>query len=405
MHYSPRYSPQEIFDAHRGWRERHAIEVERAAPPAASFPNTRDPDRPLVIGLVSSEFRRSPTGRLLQAVIERLDRAQFFCVCYSNTYLADDLTDRLKKIAGGWRHAPYGPDGRVTTKVREDGVDILIDTDGHLYGNRLLAFAHRLAPVQMTHYGYADTTGLTTIDYRVTDAYADPVGAHTERWSREKLLRLPCVDCVYNPEGDTALSAAPAGAALPITFGSVAPTERVSSAAIELWSRVLAAVPRSRLFVATSHRDIEHETRRLKRHGIDPARLRVISRQDWPQPLALFNNIDIALDTLPYTGRATTCDTLWMGVPLITLAGQTTAQRRAVGALTVVGLDDLVTSTADEYVRVAAALADDRDRLATLRKTLRETLRHSSLCDYAGYVKELQSLWRQAWQDFCAAGG
>ncbi len=401
VHCSPRYSPQEIFDAHRAWREHHAAEIERTAPPAASLPNVRDPDRPLVIGIVSSNFRRSPTGRMLQAVLEHVDRTQFFCVCYSNTYLADDLTDHLKKQAGGWRHAPYGPDGRVVTKVREDRVDILIDTDGHTYGNRLLALAHRLAPVQMTHFGYADTTGLTTIDYRVTDAHADPVGA-TQQWSSERLLRLSRVDCVYRPEGNPpGVSEMPAGTTLPITFGCVAPTRRVSSAAIALWARVLEAVPRSRLFIATAHRDIDYEVKRLTRHGIDPARLRVVSRHDWPQPLNLFTNIDVALDTLPFAGRATTCDALWMGVPVITLAGQTPARRRGVGLLTQVGLEDLVTSNDDEYVRVAATLADDRARLAELRKTLRESALHSPLCDYAGYVRELQSLWRQAWREFC----
>jgi predicted O-linked N-acetylglucosamine transferase (SPINDLY family) len=401
LHYSPRYSPQDIYDAHAAWREHHAAEIERSARPAASFPNVRDPDRPLVIGLVSAHFRRSPTGRMLQAVIEHHDRARFFCVCYSNTYLADDLTDHLKKQAGGWRHAPYGPDGRVVTKVRDDAVDVLIDTDGHAYGNRLLAFAHRLAPVQMTHFGYPDTTGLTSIDYRVTDARADPSGT-TEQWSSEKLLRLGRADLIYSPEADVPISAMPAGATLPITFGCVAPTKRVSSAAVALWARVLEAVPRSRLFIAVSHRDTDYEVQRLKRLGIDPARLRVVSRRDWPQPLTLFNNMDVALDALPYTARTTTCDALWMGVPVITLAGQTPAQRRGAGALTQVGLGDLAVPSADEYVRVAAALAEDRARLADLRKSLRETVRNSSLCDYAGYVQELQSLWRRAWRDFCS---
>lgn len=400
MHYSDRSTPAELFDQHREWAKRHAEPVTRNIEPLA---NTRDPERPLRIGLISADFRRHPVAKFIEPVLEHHDRQQFFCVCYADVSVTDDVTERLKKHADGWRNVLGASDAQVAQKIRDDGIDVMIDLSGHTGWNRLLALARRAAPVQITQFAYPDTTGAPNIDYRITDALADPIGA-SESLHTEKLARLPRVAWCYRPHDESPIvTPGPGGANAPITFGSVNALAKLSSRTLATWARLLEAVPRSRLLILANHRNAEHYHELLRARGeIDPARVTVVPRRPAREYLDLFGNIDIALDPFPYNGGVTTCDTLWMGVPLVTLAGNAYVSRQGVSLLTNVGLSDLIAASEDDYIRTAQQLAEDRDRLVSLRKSLRDSMRQSAICDETEYTNELQSVWRDTWRTWCS---
>jgi predicted O-linked N-acetylglucosamine transferase (SPINDLY family) len=262
--------------------------------------------------------------------------------------------------------------------------------------------------VQLTWLGYANTTGLPTVDYRITDEEADPPGT-TEALHSETLLRVPgCFLCFRPPED--APPPGPAQVERPITFGSFNQRQKIGPAVVALWSRVLKAVPGSRLLLKTrgiqDHGAAAALLAQFEAGDIDPARVTVLGRlQDVENHLARYHDIDIALDTFPYAGTTTTCDTLWMGVPVVTLAGATHVSRVGVSLLKAVGLAELVARDADDYVRIAAELAADRDRLAALRQGLRERMARSPLVDAAGYARRFQALLESAWRQRRAAAG
>jgi predicted O-linked N-acetylglucosamine transferase (SPINDLY family) len=300
----------------------------------------------------------------------------------------------------GWRRIVSWSDQRLANQIREDQIDILIDLAGHTgTSDRLLLLARKPAPVQITQFGYPDTTGLLTMDYRITDELSDPPGT-TERFYTEKLARLPrCAYCYHPTEPEPRIEARPADQ--PIVFGSVNNVAKLSPPTLRTWGRILEAIPDARLAVLATSGDVERTARLLTSQGLDAARLQVLPRTPAARFLELFNLFDIALDPFPYNGGVTTCDALWMGVPVITLAGSTYVSRQGVSLLTNVGLPELVANSQDDYVAVATQLAADRDRLARLRATLRETIQKSPICDYSGYTAELQSLWREAWRAYC----
>jgi predicted O-linked N-acetylglucosamine transferase (SPINDLY family) len=397
LHYSPDIAPPQMFAEHRAWAERHADPLAAHIAPHA---NDKDPDRPLRIAFLSADFKQHPVSKFVIPVLARHDRADFHIVCYSDVEYADDITAEVQKGVDGWRRIVSWSDQRLANQIREDRIDILIDLAGHTgTSDRLLLLARKPAPVQITQFGYPDTTGLLTMDYRVTDELSDPPGT-TERFYTEKLARLPrCAYCYHPTEPEPRIEVRPADQ--PIVFGSVNNVAKLSPPTLRTWGRILEAMPDARLAVLATSGDVERTARLLTAHGIDGARLQVLPRTPAAKFLELFNLFDISLDPFPYNGGVTTCDALWMGVPVITLAGSTYVSRQGVSLLTSAGLPELVANTQDDYVAVATRLAADRDRLARLRATLRETIQKSPICDYAGYTAELQSLWRQAWRAYC----
>jgi predicted O-linked N-acetylglucosamine transferase (SPINDLY family) len=317
--------------------------------------------------------------------------------CYSAGGRPDAVTARLRDHAEHWHDIAGLDDDAACRLIRGHGLDVLVDLAGHTQGNRLGIFARRAAPVQMTALGYPGTTGLTQIDFRLVDAVTDPAGA--EAFATEKLLRLPRLHCYRPDETAPVVGALPASAAGHVTFGSFNKLGKVSEAAVLLWSAVLKAVPGARLFLK-SKALAEEATRRLTAerfaaHGIAPERLTLFG---WvPEDeghLATYGRIDIALDTYPYSGTTTTCEALWMGVPVLTLAGATHASRVSASLLTAVGLTDWITGTAEEFVAKAAAIGADVTALATLRAGLRAQIATSPLCDGAGYAAAVEAAYR-----------
>jgi len=271
--------------------------------------------------------------------------------------------------------------------------------------NRMLVFARKPAPVQVTYLGYPNTTGQTAIDWRITDAIADPVGT-TERFHTEQLLRLPRTFLCYRPYPD-----APPVGDLPadrnggrITFASFNNLSKITRRVIEGWARVLSAVPNSRLLIKAA--GVEGSPRQrliddFARHGISEDRLELVGRiADLAEHFGKYNDVDIALDTFPYCGTTTTCEAMWMGVPAVTLIGQTHMSRVGLSLLTQVGLTDLAAADLDRYVTIAAALAGDLPRLRELRRGFRDRMRASPLLDGAGVTRELEAAYREIWRNW-----
>jgi predicted O-linked N-acetylglucosamine transferase (SPINDLY family) len=398
LHYSDDVAPRELFDEHLRWAARHAAPLIAAAPP-----HSRDADlyRPLRVGFVSADFCGHPVSRFIEPVLANGDREHVTFACYSATKRPDVVTERLRALAGEWYDVVGLTDEQLAARVRADRIDILVDLAGHTARNRLLAFARKPAPIQCTHFGYPDTTGLSTVDYRMTDALADP--ASTESLQTEQLARLPIAWCYAAPADAPAVQ--PRDAQQPIVFGSVNNIVKVTPRMMALWQRILDVVPGSTLLLLTGSTETAYTAELIQRQGLDAGKVTIITPLPTRQYLELFHRIDIALDPFPYNGGVTTCDTLWMGVPLVTLAGKNYVSRQGLTLLTHVGLADLAATTPDQYVKIAVALAGDRARLTQLRGRLREKMEASPICNGRAYTAALESFYRQAWQKWCGDSG
>jgi protein O-GlcNAc transferase len=400
MHYSPRFTPQELFEEHREWGRRHADALAASITPHT---NQRDPEKIIRVGFLSGDFKAHPVAKFILPVLENHDRSKFVFACYSDTEVSDDLSAKMKSASGAWRRVVSWSDQRLADQIREDQVDILVDLMSHTGLSRLLTMARKPAPIQVTQFGYPGTTGMLTVDYRMTDALADPPG-QTEAFSTEKLARLPRVAWCYRAyEGEPRIE--DRKTTDPVTFGSVNNIAKLSADTLTTWGKLLRAVSDARLVVLATSREIDRTRDLLVNHGIDPTRLTILPRAPVAKYMDLFNLFDVALDPFPYNGGVTSCDAMWMGVPIISLAGSTYVSRQGVSLLTNVGLPDLIARDADDYIAVAAKLAADRERLAHLRLHLREMMRTSPICDYAGYTRELEGFYRTAWRKYCQSPG
>lgn len=396
LHYLPTVSPQQLLEEAKEWARRHG-----SRPGLRPLPdNDRTADRRLRVGYLSPDFRAHTLAHFIEPLLSAHDRGQFEVYCYSAVLHPDPVTDRLRKLADVWREVRDLDDDAAARLIRQDEIDILVDLSGHMAANRLLVLVRRPAPVQVQIY-YAGTTGLPQIDYRITDNYSDPPGA--EAFYTERLTRLP--DCAWldkPSDPSPAVGPLPAHSAGHITFGCLNKLVKVTDETIALWCRILGAVPGSRLMLL-SPADNPKLLQRFAERGIAADRIELIGRRSRHDYLELFNRIDIALDPFPYNGDTTTCDGFWMGVPLVTLAGQAFVSCRGVSHLGNVGLSELVAASQDEYVDIATALACDLPRLADLRSGLRGRMAGSPLMDYARYTANLEAAYRQMWRAWCGA--
>ncbi len=390
-----------LIEAHRAWSAVHA-----AARESQPFGNSPEPGRRLRVGYVSPDFRVHSVEWFIAGPLACHDRTGYDVYCYANVPKPDGTTERLRALGVTWRNVHGVSDDDAEKMIREDNVDVLVDLTGHTSDNRLTLFARRLAPVQVTWLGYPNTTGMTAMDYRLTDAWADPPGI-TDAWHTEQLVRLPRIFLCYTPSPDApAVSAPPFREGGSITFGSFNTLPKLSPAAVATWSAILRAVPGSRLILkSTALQEAETRARiedRFSASGVAPERVKLYARfPAQADHLRLYAEMDIALDTFPYNGTTTTCEALWMGVPVITLAGGLHAGRVGVSLLNQIGLEELIAHDADEYVRIAVSLASDPGRMADLRQGLRERMRTSALCDAAGFTRDLEAAYREMWRQWC----
>lgn len=397
--YHPDYSAEALYEAHRQWARRFADPLTAAAPPHG---NDRSPDRRLRVGYISPDFRQHVVGRNFLPLIAHHDRRDFEIYAYSQSDTHDELTARIRAGFDHWREIVPMGDEQVADLIRADRIDILVDLAQHTGGNRLLVMARKPAPVQVAHMGYPATPGLKAMDYRFTDVHLEPPELG-DALSSERPVRLAsfwCFDPIEEapPAGDL-----PALSAGRVTFGSLNATHKVTQPTIELWAKVLHAVPASRLLLLTGRPNDQNrdQLERFERLGVSASRIVFRSKRPRDLYLKIYGEIDIGLDTFPYNGHTTSCDAFWMGVPVITMAGRTSVGRAGVSLLRNLGLEDLVARTPEQFVRIAADLADDLPRLANLRRGMRDRMRTSPLMQYEAYARSIESAYRQMWRAWC----
>jgi predicted O-linked N-acetylglucosamine transferase (SPINDLY family) len=404
LHYQAGIDPIEILAESRRFAERHAPPPGGLTPTVTSLPLE---GRRLRVGYVSPDFREHPVAFFLEPILASHDRRRFEIFCYANVSRPDEVTERLRRCADHWRSLVGLSDAQVADVIRGDDIDVLVDLAGHTGGNRLGAFARKPAAVQASYLGYLGTTGLPAMDYYITDAHADPPGS-AEVYYQEELIHLPeCAFCYAPGPAPSPSEEPPAERSGRVTFGCLNNLAKASEEVLGVWSRVLAAVPGSWLGLpaGAGRAATERVRETLARYGIAPERLlfagSTATRFDY---LELYHAIDIALDPFPYNGVTTTCDALWMGVPVISLAGRMGASRQGVRFLRSVGLGEFVAETPEEYARIAAELAGDLSRPATLRSTLRERMSRSPLMDARRLTRDLEAAYHTMWAKALASG-
>jgi predicted O-linked N-acetylglucosamine transferase (SPINDLY family) len=385
---------------HAEWNRRHAQPLTRAA---ASHDNDRSPGRKLRVGYVCGLFRDHVLGRYLLPLLRAHDPAAVEVIAYSNNARNDALTERFREASAGWREIAGLTDDAAAAMIRDDRIDILVDTTLHMEGNRLLGFARKPAPVQVTFAGYPGSTGLEAIDYRLTDVHLDPPGSGDDAYV-ERSWRLPHTFWCYDPLGaETDVGELPADASGHVTFGCLNNFSKTNEGVWRTWAGVLRAVAGSRLLVLAhegSHR--ARALQLMKSFGVEPQRIEFAPYRPRAGYLALFNGVDVSLDTVPYNGHTTGLDSLWMGVPVVTLAGTTVVGRAGASQLSNLRLPQLIASTVDEYVAIAAGLAADLPRLRALRRSLRAAMQASPLMDAALFARDIEDAYRAMWRRWCA---
>jgi protein O-GlcNAc transferase len=391
--------PPEIYRQElEKWNERYA------APLAArirAHENERDPERRLRIGYVSPDFMGHPIGRFVLSLLANHDRERFEIFCYADVHWPDETTGRIRALADEWRVICGKPDAQVAKQIREDKIDVLIDLSLHTAGNRLLVFAQKPAPVQATYLAYPGTSGMKAMDYRVTDPHLDPPGGDESSYS-EKSVRLPRTYWCYEPVQTPEPGALPGEGAGVITFASFNNFCKTSSEVWEVWRRVLREVPGSRLVLSSvfgAHRD--RMRRDLAKDGVKPERLSFAPPTPTSEYFKQYQRVDIGLDPFPFNGGTTTCDALWMGVPVVTMRGGTAVGRAGVSLLSQVGLTELIADSPDQYVAAAKRLAEDMARLAQIRRELRGKMRGSPLMDSRQFARDVEEAFRWMWKQWC----
>ncbi len=393
--------PRQMAEEYRRWGERHADPLTRTAAPHANAPA---PNRPLRVGYVSGDLRRHALAYFAAPFLGQHDRRAWRIFCYSNCARPDRVTGELRALADEWRDIAGVSDEDAARLIRDDGIDILVDLSGHTLGNRLLLFARKPAPIQMTWLGYWDGTGMAAMDYRITDHYADPAGEADSRY-REQLLRLPHSKwCYLPPAAMPECNALPAHSAGHVTFGSLSTFARVSTETIRAWALLLHRVPKSKLRVlaAPGGESLDRMLEIFDAAGVDAGRLELVGHLPLEAYLRQFLEIDIALDTFPRNGATTSCDCLWMGVPMVSRSGSSDVSRAGLCLLSNLGLGRLVARSWEEYVDIAARLAADLPALAQLRAGLRQRMATSPLLDARAFTRDLETLYRDAWRRWCA---
>jgi protein O-GlcNAc transferase len=385
-----------IVAEHRAFDTRHAVPLAPVEPPPIRDP---DPDRRLRIGYVSPDFRHHAVANFIEPFLKNHDKAAVSVHCYFNSAQGDDVTARLRTYADHWIECHALGDEALAARIRDDGIDILVDLTGHSAFNRLLVFARRPAPIQVTWIGYSHTTGLSAMDYRITDAFCDPDGETEDQFS-ETLARLPARVCFQPPANAPAVGPLPALANGFVTFVSVANRAKVNAETLGLWARIVEAVPNSKLVILHIGDETTAEaTRRpFVEHGINPARLDLRKGLPFEDYLALHNEVDMGLDSYPYNGSTTTYTAAWMGVPQITRRGDRPCSRLGTEIMLHLGLDELVARSADDFVDRAVALALDKDRLREMRESLRPGMEKSLLTDSGAHTRALEDLYRRLWR-------
>ena len=402
LHYDPTATADDLKSAHEGWNSRHST-------PTRAYVNLPEPGRRLRLGFVSPDLRDHVVGRALLPSFRRLDPAHFELFCYGNT-VADPISEEFRARCHAWRELGTKTAEQLAETILADGVDILIDLALHTSDNRLDVFALKPAPLQVSWLGYPESSGVSTMDFRITDAHLEPPAGNRIAHAKEKAWMLPdCWTCYEPPTGYPEVNALPSAAGKPFTFGSLNNNCKINGAVLDAWARILLATPGSRLQLLAKQGG--HRRRfadEFSRRGIDPTRIHFADYLPAAPGLsqgallARYHEIDLALDTFPYGGMTTTLDALWMGVPVVSLVGQRNLGRAGLSILSNVGLADFAAPSVDAYVDLAIKTAEDKPALAALRAGLRTKMQASPLLDAAGFTRKVEVGFRDMWVEWCA---
>lgn len=394
------------LDPHEVYREHCSFEMHL---PVGSRPwvhrRSSETDRRLRVGYVSPDFREHSVAYFIAPILSAHNRTAFEIACYSDVPRPDGITERLRSLADIWRPIAGWTDERLAEQIRADQVDILVDLAGHTAANRLPVFARRPAPVQVTYLGYPNTTGLAAMDYRIADGFTDPDGC--EKFYTETIVRLPgCFLCYQPPAEYPDIGRLPFERNSHITFGSFNNLAKLQPEAIAVWAKILRSITGSKLIVKNpSLGDVATRDRLAQTfaaHGVQNEDLILRGPTSTSfEHLSSYSEVDIALDTFPYGGTTTTCEAMWMGVPVVTVEGSTHAGRVGASLLRSVGLDAFIAEDSNAYVERAVRFARDQSALSDLRSNLRNRMQNSSLCDASRFTKDLEHAFREMWRHWC----
>ncbi len=397
LYYLPGWSSAQIAQAHEQWNRAYAQPLASAQ----DYANTHDPTRRLRIGYVSPDFKEHCQSFFALPLLSHHDRGQFEIFCYSSVPSPDAITSRLRAQADIWRDVAHLGDEQLATVIRQDQIDILVDLTMHMAGGRPLLFARRPAPIQIAYLAYPGTTGLTAIQYRFTDSYLEPTSAAP--FGPEERVALPDAFWCYDPlTSGPEISPLPAASSGHITFGCLNNTAKVNQQTLELWAKVLTAMPGTRLILLMSA-----GTARAKiisffeQQSIASNRIEFVDHQPREKYLEQYQRFDVALDTVPYSGHTTTLDALWMGVPVVSLVGQTVVGRGGLSILSNVGLSNLVARSQEQFVQICKTLGTDLPALQAIREELRSRLQQSPLMDAQRFTRNIESAYRRMFQKWC----
>jgi len=399
MYYTPTCLPADIFNE----LQRYAEHIEAPLKPLLQpHGNNRDPGRRLKVRYLSGDFRQHSVAFFIEPILACHDKSQVEVYGYYNHTVHDRYTERIVSHMDHWLVCKNLSDEQLAERIRDDGIDILIDLSGHTELNRLPLFARKPAPIQAIWIGYLDSSGLTAMDYRITDAWMDPPGM-SERYHTETLVRLPgCM--AYQSEPNTPeINALPALTANSFVFASLNRMDKINLAVVKLWSRILGALPHARLMLCDV---VEGAIKQrligmFKQCGISAERLILQPRLAIGEYLAVHHQIDVGLDPFPYPGTTTTVHSLWMGVPVITLAGNNASSRSGVSMMSRVDLPGFVCQSEDEYLQCAIRWAQDLPGLDHIRQSLRQRM-HGAYWNHADLTRQVEAAYRDMWHKWCA---
>ena len=403
LNYFPTISREDIYNESLKWDQQHAKTFLKKEP---VYANNKEKERKVRIGYVSPDFRTHSVSYFFEPLLKAHNKENVEVYCYSNVMTPDNVTERLKAQADHWFPIAGKNDKDVAEQIKIDGIDILIDLAGHTANNRLPVFAYRPAPIQATWLGYPNTTGMSAIDYRFTDEVADPIG-EADNLHSEKLIRLESGFLCYS--GDESAPEVSAMSCLErghITFGSFNNLTKTTPEVVKLWSDILRAAPDTHLLLKSKQLMDEGVRARYRgmfeKEGISGDRLELLGwlpkKEDH---LGLYSKVDIGLDPFPYNGTTTTCEALWMGIPVITIEGDRHAARVGTSIMTHLNLSQFIADTKKSYIKKAVELAGDRKRLAVYRKELRSKLKSSKFCDEHHFANKIETAFREMWRTWC----
>lgn len=403
MLYSDAYSPEEIFNEHKQWADKY---LQQKVVNDTQRYRGNEENKILNIGFISSDFQNHSISHFLVPLFESFNHQRYRLHCYTTSNVVDKVTLQLKQQAASWHNLSHYDDETKAQKIQQDEIDILIDLAGHSLGSNIAVFAQKPAPIQMTYLGYPFSSGLTSMDYRITDDFTDP-GESTAHLHTEKLLKISPSFICYKPEKPYEIDASPPMMKNKfVTFGSFNNLSKLSNLTIQLWANILNEVDGATILLKSTHvipdglRDTILST--FENFGVHHHR--VILHHPTAtkaEHFALYNRVDIGLDSTPYNGTTTTYEAIYMGIPVITLLGKAHLSRVGGGILTNLGLNELIANDENDYLNIATQLAKTPLSLTEYRTTLRNRLLTSPLTDQTSYTRKFEQLLQSAWHTYC----